>query len=93
VPRFIAVHSNSQLSEEQVREQLRNPQQASPARCRRSYFDFQGRRVLAEWEAPSREDVERQLQAMRLQYDEIIPVRLADFARQELEPDAEIAAG
>ena len=90
--RFVAVHTLP-LTEEQASAMLKNHPPFPPGVvCRWTYCSFEEHKFFCDWVAPSKEAILDWFKAVDMPYDAIYPVRIADWALQELEPAAQSAA-
>jgi uncharacterized protein DUF4242 len=85
--RFIAVHTLPGFGEEQLKALLKNhPPFPQGTVCRWTYADFETGKAFCDWVAPSKEAILEWFQATSMPYDALYPVRLVDWALQEVEP-------
>jgi len=91
--RFIAVHTLPGMTEEQMRGLLKNHLPFPPgATCRWTYMSLEEGKGFCDWVAPNKEAILEWLKASQMPYDGLYPVRIVDWALQEIEPALQPAA-
>lgn len=82
--KFMAVHTLPQpASEAEAIQQAKNmPKAPAGFTWKQTYCDFDSHKFFCEWEAPSKEALEKALAGMKLPYEAIYPVKLFDVAKK-----------
>ncbi len=91
--RFIAVHTLPGMTEEQLRQLLQNHPPFPPGvLCRWTYCNLEESKFFCDWAAPSKEAILEWFRTAGIAYDALYPVRIMDWATQEIEPAREPVA-
>jgi hypothetical protein len=82
MPRFIAVHT-APFKEEQLAEMMEQMAKV-PAGIsfKQSYCDFKDGKFFCEWQANSKESIEKLFKTMNVPFDSVYPVRLFNAAKK-----------
>lgn len=85
--RFLAVHTLPGITEEQITALVKNhPPFPTGVVCRWTYVNFEEGKGFCDWIAPNKEAILEWLRAVNMPYDALYPVRMLDWALQEIEP-------
>ena len=86
MPRFIAVHTLPDFTEEQVRSMLSTGKPEYPPNIdwKLTYCDFEDHLFYCEWEAPDKEALEQVFESQNTPFDAIYPMKLLDWNTKTL---------
>ena len=76
MPRYISQHTLACLTRQGAQEIARRLLAAQPFAARRVVFNMQEGKMLAEFDAPSREDLEKSLAASKFHFDWLLRLEL-----------------
>lgn len=86
MPRFIAVHTLPDLTEEQLRAMLMSGKPEYPPNVdwKLTYCAFEDHMFCCEWQAPDKQTLEQVFKEQKTPFDAIFPVKLLDWSTKTL---------
>ena len=86
MPRYISQHTLACLTRQGAAELIRRVHAASPVTARRVLLNMQEGKMLAEFDAPGREELEKWLAAGKFHFDWLLRIELEAASDGSLQP-------